>query len=110
MGFFFTSTEQTKNLCCEKITLISSKLWLSTEAEPSSGLTTPSPAAGGCLVYFGPLFIPSCSSRCSPGVGGRGRVGETLPVLLRILDVSAACSPAPLYSSCSVRRTCGFRN
>lgn len=27
---------------------------------------TPSPAADGCLVYFGPLFIPSCSCRRSP--------------------------------------------
>lgn len=108
--FFFSFTEQTdQKLVLWKITPIFSKLWRSTEVEPYSGLMAPSLAAGGCLVYFGLLFIPSCSCRHSPV----GRTAGSTRLFL-CYSWSWMCSEPvhqlPIYSSCSLRRPCGFRN
>lgn len=87
---FLLQHKRTRNLRTN--TNLPSKLWPSGEAEPCSGLMTPSPAAGLCVLVR--LFIPSCSSRRSPG---RRTARSTSPFLC---DSGSwicwdACSPAP---------------
>lgn len=106
---FFYWANRLKTCAVRNNTNLLSALWLSAEVEPCSGLMTPLPASDGCLVYFGPLFIPSCSCRRSPG----GRAARSTRPFLTTQGLGSVQTPAhqlPLYSSCSLRPKCGFGN
>lgn len=90
---FFYWANRPKTYAVRNNTNLLSNLWPSAEVEPCSGLMTPSPAADGRLVYFGPLFKPSCSCRRSPG----GCTASSTRPFLRYSGswmCSDACSPA----------------
>lgn len=95
---FFNWANRAKRCAVRNNTNLPSTLWPSAEVEPRSGLMTPSPAADGCRVYFGPLFIPSCSCRRSPGGCTAGEMDETFSCATRDLgSVQMPVHQLPLF-------------